>query len=74
MQSSDLDIFRKLRLKYPKNPFIQYLNINFLKNEIIDVLEMIGRLQLYFFVISETNLNLRFSFTQFYIGDYESEC
>ena len=28
MQISDLQILRKLRLKYPRNPLIGYLNIN----------------------------------------------
>ena len=46
MQSSDPQILRKLRLKYLRNPLIGYLNINFLRNKIIDVREMIGRLSL----------------------------
>ena len=53
MQISDLQILLKLRLKYPRNPLIGYLNINSLRNKIIDVREMIGRLQLDYFVISE---------------------
>ena len=36
-QISDLQILRKLRLNYPRNPYIGYLNINSLRNKIIDV-------------------------------------
>ena len=61
----------KLRLKYPRNPLIGYLNINSLRNKIIDVREMIGRLQLHYFVISETMLDSSFLSAQFHIGDYE---
>ena len=68
---SDLQILRKLRLKYPRNPLIGYLNINSLRNKIIDVRELIGRLQLDYFVISETKLDSSFPSAQFHIGDYE---
>ena len=71
VQISDLQILRKLRLKYPRNPLIGYININSLRNKIIDVREMIGRLQLDYFVISETKLDSSFPSTQFHIGDYE---
>ena len=70
-QISDLQILRKLRLKYPRNPLIGYLNINSLRNKIIDVRELIGRLQLDYFVISETKLGSSFPSAQFHIGDYE---
>ena len=68
---SDLQILRKLRLKYPRNPLIGYLNINSLRNKIIDVRELIGRLQLDYFVISETKLDSSFPSAQFHIVDYE---
>ena len=71
VQISDLQFLRKLRLKYPRNPFIGYLNINSLRNKIIDVREMISRLQLDYFVISEIKLDSSFPSTQFHIGDYE---
>ena len=44
MLISDLQILRKRKLKYPRNPLIGYLNINSLRNKIIGVREMIGRL------------------------------
>ena len=68
---SDLQILRKLSLKYPRNPLIGYLNINSLRNKIIDVRELIGRLQLDYFVISETKLDSSFPSAQFHIVDYE---
>ena len=71
MQISDFQILRKLRLKYPRNPLIGYLNINSFRNKIIDVREMIGRLQLDYFVISETKLDSSFPSAQLHIGDYE---
>ena len=71
MQVLDPQILRKLRLKYPKSPFIGYLNINSLRNELINVREMIGRVQLDYFVISETKLDSSFPSAQFHIGDYE---
>ena len=50
MQISDLQILRKLRLKYSRNPFIRYIKYS-LRNKIIDVRQLIGRLQLDYFVI-----------------------
>ena len=70
-QMSDLQILRKLRLKYPRNLLIGYLNINSLRNKIIDVRELIGRLQFDYFVISETKLDCSFPSFQFHIVDYE---
>ena len=68
---SDLQILRKLRLKYPRNPLIGHLNTNSLRNNIIDVRELIGRLQLDYFVISETKLDSSFPSAQFHIVDDE---
>ena len=64
-------ILCKLRLKDPRSPLIGYLNINSLRNKIIDVQEMIRRLQLHYFVISETKLDTSFPSAQFHIGDYK---
>ena len=71
MQISDLQILRKLRLQYPGNPLIGYLRINSLRNKIIDIREMAGRLQLDYFVMSETKLDSSFPSAQFHIVDYE---
>ena len=61
----------KNRLKYPTNPLIGYLNINSLRNKIIDVREAFGKLSLDYFVISETKLHDSFPSAQFNIGNYE---
>ena len=71
MQISDLQILRKLKLKYPRNPLIGYLNINSLRNKITNIRELIGRLQLDYFVISETKFDSSFPSAQFHVGDYE---
>ena len=70
-QSSDLQILSKNRLKFPTNPLIGYLNINSLRNKIIGVREVIGKLSLDYFVISETNLNESFPSAQFSMNNYE---
>ena len=58
-QISDLQILRKLS------------KLNSLRNKIIDVWELIGRLQLDLFVISETKLGSSFPSAQFHIVGYE---
>ena len=45
------------RLKYPRNPLIRYLNINSLSNKTVDARELFGKLQLGYFVLSETKLD-----------------
>ena len=47
-----------------------YQNINSFRNK-INVREMIVRLQLDYFVISETKLDSSLPFSQFHLGDYE---
>ena len=62
----------KNRVKYPTNPLTGYLNINSLRNKIIDVREVIGKVSLDYFVISETKLDESFLFAQFNISNYEN--
>ena len=49
-------------LKNPRNPLIGYLNINSLRNNIVDAREVFGKLQLDSFVVSETKLEDSFPF------------
>ena len=70
-QSLDLQILSKNRVKYPTNPLIAYLNINSLRNKIIDVREVIGKMSLDYLVISETKLDESFPSAQFNISNYE---
>ena len=57
LQSLDLQILGKNRLKYLTNLLIGYLNINSLRSKITDVREVIGKLSLDYFVISETKFD-----------------
>ena len=43
-----------------RNPLPGYLNINSLRNKMIDVRELVGRLQIDYFVIDETKLDSSF--------------
>ena len=60
MQSLDVQILHKLRLKYPTNPLIGYLYINSTND----------RQQLDYFELSEAKLGCSFPFAQFHIWDY----
>ena len=59
------------RLKYPRNPLIGYLNINSLRNKIVDAREVFGKLQLDYFVLSETKLDDSIPSAQFYTQNFE---
>ena len=59
------------RLKYPRNSLIAYLNINSLRNKIIDHREIISYLQLDYYVLSETKINNSFPSAQFDMSGYE---
>ena len=69
-ENTNLEEMLKLRLKYPNNPFISFLNINSLRNKIIDLREIIKQISPDYFVIAETKLNYEFPSTQFYIENY----
>ena len=62
-QSSDLQILSKNRFKHPNNPLISYFNINSVRNKIIVIREVIGKLPLDYFVISETKSDKSFRST-----------
>ena len=71
LQSLDLQILGKNRLKYLTNLLIGYLNINSLRNKITDVREVFAKLSLDYFVISETKFDESFPSSQFNISNYE---
>ena len=64
-------MLKKDRLNYPRNPLIGYLNINFIRNKIADIREVFIKLQLNYFVSSETKIHESFPLAQFNIHDYE---
>ena len=61
----------KIRLKPPRNPLIECPNINSLRNKIVDAREVVGKLQLDYFFLSETKLDDSFPSAQFYIENFE---
>ena len=67
----NLKTLKKDRLNYSQNPFIGYLNINSIRNNVSDIREISGKLQLDYFVLSETKTDEGFPSAQFNIHDYE---
>ena len=68
---SSLDGIHELRIKYPSNPLIGYLNINSLRNKIVDAREILTKFSPDYFVLAETKLDESFPTGQFYINNYE---
>ena len=64
-------MLKKGRLNYPPNHLTGYLNINSIRNKISDIREISGKLQLDYFVLSETKIDESFPSAQFNIHDYE---
>ena len=71
LDSSAFRALRENRLKYVNNPLIGYLNINGLRNKIVDLKKIILELSLDYLVLSETKINQSFPTAQFYIKGYE---
>ena len=60
------------RLKLLHNPLIAYLNINSLRNKVIDLGEILKDLLLDYIVISENKLDESFPNSQFKLNGYEA--
>ena len=60
-----------LRLKYPRNLFTGYLNVNSLRNKTIDCREIISDLQLDYSVLRETKAKDSFRSAQFDMSGYQ---
>ena len=71
MVSPGLEAVRENRLKYAHNPLTGYLNINNLRNKVVDLRDIILGLSLDYLVLSETKIDQRFATAQFYIKGYE---
>ena len=69
--SSGFEAVRENRLKYVNNPLTGYLNINSLRNKIVDLREIILELSLDYLVLCETKIDESFPTAQFYIKGYE---
>ncbi len=70
-ESSDLEKLIKLRNKYPSNPLIAYLNINSLRNKIIDLKEILGKALPDILVLAETKLSNEFPTRNFIEQNYQ---
>ena len=70
-KSPDLEKLRDARLRYLKQPLIAYLNINSLRNKVIDLKEIVGHLSPDYLVLSETKLDDSFPSAQFNLPNYE---
>ena len=71
VNSPDLQSLKAARSDNTENPMISYLNINSLRNKIIDLKEVLKHISLDHFVLSETKLDNSFPCAQFQISDYE---
>ena len=69
--AADLEMLQDDRLKLFHNPLIAYLNINSLRNKVIDLEENLKDLPLDYIVISETKLDESFPNSQFKLSGYE---
>ena len=69
--AADLEMLKNDRLKFLNNPLIAYLNINSLRNRVIDLGEIRKDLPLDYVVISETKLDQSFPNAQFKLNGYE---
>ena len=67
----DLEKLRDARLRYLKQPLFAYLNINSLRNKVIDLKEIVGYLSPDYLVLSETKLDDSFPSAQFNLPNYE---
>ena len=62
--SSGFEALRANRLKCVNNPLIGYLNVNSLRNKIVNLREIILELSLDYLVLSETKINQTFPTAQ----------
>ena len=69
--AADLEMLQNDRLKFLHNPLIAYLDINSLRNKVIDLGEILKDLPLEYLVISETKLDESFPNYQFKLNGYE---
>ena len=68
--SDSLDGLKTFKSKNLRNPFLSYLNINHLRNKIIDLRHILQQIGLEYISISETKLDEQFPDTQFKIEGY----
>ena len=64
-------MLQNYRLKFLHNSLIAYLNINSLRNKVLDLGEILKDFPLDYLVISDTKLDESFSYVQFKLNRYE---
>lgn len=66
----NLDEMYRLKIKNKNNPIVSYLNINHLKNKIVDLRPIVHQIDPTVLAIAETKLNDSFPNAQFMIDGY----
>ena len=66
----NLDEFETLKSKFRNNPIISYLNINHLRNKIVDLRPIMRDLEPTVLAIAETKLNDSYPSSQFRVDGY----
>ena len=66
----NLDDFKQLKTKFRNNPIISYLNINHLRNKIVDLGPIMRELEPTVLAIAETKLNDSYPSSQFRVDGY----
>ena len=69
--SSDIDKLFSLRTEYHNHPLIGFLNINSVRNKIIDLRMLMERCLLDVLVIEETKINSDFKTDIFLVNNYQ---
>ena len=69
-QQDDISTLKQLRICYPSNPLIGHLNINSLRNKMIDLREIMNETLPDILIITETKLDHTFTTAQFAVNDY----
>ena len=71
MGQRNIDDFIKIRETYSKNPILGYLNINSLRNKIINLKEVVEKAPIDILCIDETKIDESFPDSQFFIENYQ---
>ena len=67
MNQTDINDLIKVREAYSKNPILGYLNINSLRNKIINLRDVFAKVPIDILCVDETKLNESFPDSQFLI-------
>ena len=71
MNQTDINDFIKVREAYSKNPILGYLNINSLRNKIINLRDVVAKVPIDILCVDETKLDESFPDSQFLIENYQ---